>query len=129
MQDISPDLIKLDRSDSSLWYLDSSSTTDERVVLYYTQILPVDGTTVPVLDRIMVDIDSNAMKPSVTTETWTENNVIHTRRVYSYEYNGATFYLEAEVDAVQTHNAEAAILSAWGKKVSVSGSGSLSFAN
>ena len=32
----------------------------------------------------------------------------------TYEYDGASFVLEATVDAVQTHNAEDAIKSAWG---------------
>ena len=37
----------------------------------------------------------------------------------SYLYNGYRFFLEAEVDAVQTHNAEDAIKSAWGVDVSI----------
>ena len=45
---------------------------------------------------------------------------------YVYEYNGYTFTVEAEVDAVQTHNAEAAIKSAWGVSVVVSENGNLS---
>ena len=38
---------------------------------------------------------------------------------YQYTYNGYTFTLDAEVDAVQTHNAKDAIKSAWGIDVSV----------
>ena len=38
----------------------------------------------------------------------------------------AAFEIEAEVDAVQTHNAEDAIKSAWGVDVSVSEDGALS---
>ena len=38
---------------------------------------------------------------------------------YEYTYNGYTFTLDAEVDAVQTHNAKDAIKSAWGIDVSV----------
>lgn len=37
----------------------------------------------------------------------------------STKYDGYSFNLDAEVDAVQTHNAKAAIKSAWGVDVSV----------
>ena len=38
---------------------------------------------------------------------------------YKYTYDGYTFTLEAEVDAIQTHNAKDAIKSAWGIDVNV----------
>ena len=37
----------------------------------------------------------------------------------SYDYDGAQFCIEAKVDAVQEHNAEDAVWSAWGKRVTV----------
>ena len=43
-----------------------------------------------------------------------------------YEYDGYRFNLEAEVDAVQTHNARDAIKSAWGVEVNVADNGTLS---
>lgn len=43
------------------------------------------------------------------------NGVIKT----TYAYDGARFCIEVRVDAVQEHNAEAAILSAWGRSVTV----------
>ena len=39
---------------------------------------------------------------------------------YVYDYNGYTFHLDAEVNAVQTNNAKDAIKSAWGVDVNVS---------
>ena len=45
---------------------------------------------------------------------------------YTYEYDGYTAHIDAEVDAVQTHNAADAIKSAWGVDVTISGDGSLS---
>ena len=39
---------------------------------------------------------------------------------YEYVYDGYKFFLEAEVNAVQTHNAADAIKSAWGVDVNVS---------
>ena len=44
----------------------------------------------------------------------------------TYKYNGYMFVLEAEVDAVQTHNAEDAIKSAWGVDVNIAPDGTLS---
>lgn len=35
----------------------------------------------------------------------------------TYDYDGISFQIEVEVDAVQEHNAEDAIWSAWGKRV------------
>lgn len=37
----------------------------------------------------------------------------------TYDYDGKQFRVEVEVDAVQDHNAEEAILSAWGRNVTV----------
>ena len=39
----------------------------------------------------------------------------------TYTYDGMEFQIEVEVDAVQTHNAERAIRSAWGPNVHVDG--------
>ena len=46
-----------------------------------------------------------------------------TRYIYEYKYDGYSFNLEAEVNAVQTHNAAEAIKSAWGVDVNVSADG------
>ena len=42
-----------------------------------------------------------------------------------YLHDGAYMSVEAEVDAVQTHNAEEAIKSAWGVDVTVGADGTL----
>jgi hypothetical protein len=36
----------------------------------------------------------------------------------TYKYDGVEFHVDVEVDAVQTHNAEDAIRSAWGVEAS-----------
>ena len=46
-----------------------------------------------------------------------------TKITTAYDYDGVQFCLEVTADAVQDHNAQAAILSAWGRNVTVSGSG------
>ena len=56
--------------------------------------------------------DSIAIDDKVTIDNRVEQNgnVITT----TYRYDDVEFHLEAEVDAVQTHNAQDAIMSAWG---------------
>lgn len=44
----------------------------------------------------------------------------------TYDYNGKSFMIEVEVDAVQTHNAKDAIKAAWGIDVTVSEDGTIS---
>ena len=44
----------------------------------------------------------------------------------TYDYNGVQFRVKAKVDAVQDHNGEDAIWSAWGRKVSIDSNGALS---
>lgn len=51
--------------------------------------------------------------------TYTEDGKTVTETVYAYD--GYTFNVTAEVDAVQNHNAVDAIKSAWGVDVEMSG--------
>ncbi|MBR1780940.1 MAG: hypothetical protein IJ751_06015, partial [Oscillospiraceae bacterium] len=99
------------------WILDPEASTPERVVLYLNR--PLDsGDTSPIFTDTLT-INPAAAASMTTTR---EGNVITT----TYQYNGVEFGIEAEADAVQTHNAEAAILSAWGRSVSIADDGSLS---
>ena len=66
----------------------------------------------------MISPDMIATKVHQTVEKEGEYTTITT----SYDYDGVQFKIEAKVDAVQEHNAEDAILSAWGKNVTVSNS-------
>ena len=90
---------------SSAWAKDPDSSTAERDVYYYTGILPVGGETAPLFDTLWVD---SSVAKSVTTET------VGNLTTYTYAYDGYGFVVQAEADAVQTHNARAAIRSAWG---------------
>ncbi len=94
---------------SSAWVKDSNSTTDEREIYYYIGILPVDAETAPLFDTLWID-SSVAKKADVNVETVGDKTVT----TYTYAYNGYGFVVQAETDAVQTHNAPAAIRSAWG---------------
>ena len=106
--ELSPDWIDLHLTEGSGWVEDTSARTAERRVLYYTNILPT-GAAAPALSDTRT---TNAAGQTVITTT--------------YDYDGVRFNLEAEVDAVQTHNAADAILSAWGVRVNITNDGRLS---
>ena len=74
--------------------------------------------TAPFADTLTID-DRIALKVSQETSTRTEGGKTYTTTTTTYDYDGVEFRLEAKVDAVQEHNAEAAIRSAWGKEVTV----------
>lgn len=109
---LSPDLIDLNLINQGSWIEDKSASTDERLVLYYTGLLQPGETTSALSDTISID-------NTVAKEVVQEKN--GSKIVTKYKYDGVQFCLEATADAVQEHNAEEAILSAWGVKASVSG--------
>lgn len=107
-RDLNPrDYIELAYADG--WTEDTSASTLERTVLYYTGGPLASGASVPVVKSIRIN-------PEVS-------KVVKLDGTYSYQ--DCSFEVSVEVDAVQTHNAEDAILSAWGKTVTVNGDGSL----
>ncbi|MBU3878367.1 hypothetical protein HGO97_021420 [Faecalicatena sp. AGMB00832] len=118
---LSPDLILLDLIGNG-WIEDKGASTKERTVLYYSRPL-AGGETAPIFaDTIKIDgaVASKASKETVKSENG------YTTVTTTYRYDGVTFNLEAHVDAVQTHNAQDAIKSAWGVNVNVSSDGTLS---
>lgn len=121
MQDLSPDLIDLNLVNiGNGWVVDEKSTTAERTVLYYDRPLAADATTLPFSDQIKVE---NGITAKVTQTE--EKNGKYTTITTTYDYDGVKFQLEVEVNAVQTHNAEDAIWSAWGRRASVGADGTL----
>jgi hypothetical protein len=116
LQSLSPDLIKLNLVNlGSDWIVDESASTAERTVLYYNKVLGSGETTPLFADMLSID-DSLPVRVTQTTETSGGYTTITT----VYDYDGVQFCIEAEVDAVQEHNAEDAIWSAWGRRVNVS---------
>lgn len=109
---LEPGLIELTFANEGDWLVDEASSTKERTVLYYAHLLPAGGTTSDFLSAVRI----SDKLPVLVTQTQ-EGNVITT----TYDYEGVTLNLEAEVDFVQTHNAEDAILSAWGRTATLSG--------
>ncbi len=113
-RDLSPDLIKLELDNEDMWIEDPAAATAERTVLYYNEVLGVDETTVPFSKSLTID---GKVAKFVTKKTMKENGRTITRT--TYDYNGVEFRLDVEANAVQTHNAEDAIISAWGRQVDV----------
>lgn len=121
-QNLSPELIDLNLLTDNGWIIDEDASTAERTILYYTNILPAGDTTPALSDTVRID---PAVADKVTEEVTTDENGYKTI-TFTYAYDGYTFELEAEVNAVQTHNAQDAIKSAWGVDVDVADDGTIS---
>ena len=121
-QELAPSLIDLNLTGNG-WILDENASTEERIVLYWPQVLSVGETTAALSDTLQID---SSVASKVLTETTVQDGV--SQSVTTFRYDGAMFRLEAEVDAVQTHNAAAAIKSAWGVDVNIGADGTLSLA-
>ena len=117
---LSPDLIRLNCLTDNGWVMDEKASTPERTILYYTNLLTPGETTPSLSDTLQIDAAvSRKVKETITKEDENGYQTIET----VYEYDGYRFYIEAEADAVQTHNAQEAIKSAWGVDVEVSEDG------
>ena len=119
--DLDPDLIDLHfLTEGSGWITASGDDTElskECTVLYYTEILEPGEETPLFADTVRIDGKTATQVSESRTTDDTGATVITT----TYLYDGKMFVIEAEADAVQTHNAENAILSAWGRNVTLSG--------
>ena len=112
--DLSPDLIHM-TGKSGKWMLGEQTT--EMQIYYYRDILEPGASSEPLCRTVSVDGSVAKIKnveEHKSGDTTTYN--------YYYRYNGYSFNLEAEVQAIQTHSAQEAIESLWGVgNVSVSG--------
>ncbi len=116
MRELSPDLIGLNLVNiGDAWILDQEASTPERTVLYYSKLLKSGKTTPLFADSLTID---GMIATKVTQTQSTQNG--YTTITTVYDYDGVQFCVEAKVDAVQEHNAQDAIWSAWGRRVSVS---------
>lgn len=117
LRDLSPELIDLNLVNLGTdWIEDEAARTEERTVLYYNKLLYAQGQgpseTSLFADTLTID-DSIAKK--VSQETRKEGT--YTTITTTFDYDGVSFRIEVEVDAVQEHNAEDAVWSAWGKRI------------
>lgn len=112
---LSPELIQIHFL-TDHWLLDASASTPEQTVLYYPEILLPGETTPDFTDTVTLSREIAAL---VREERDTDGKTTVIRTIYAYD--GMQFCVEAEVDALQTHNAAEAIKSVWGNAVTVSG--------
>ncbi|MBR0482331.1 MAG: hypothetical protein IJJ48_07665 [Firmicutes bacterium] len=91
------------------WTIDEDSVTEERTVLYYSEILKPGDLSTPFMESIKVD---DAITVLVDQTTTTANGV--TTITTTFRYNGKSICLEVYADAVQTHSENEAKTSAWG---------------
>ena len=123
VSDLDLDLIVLGFTESSDWIIDENYSTDERIVLYYTKVLAgtktqAGGETTPAfMETMRIDgsIKDHVSQTIVKEDYENGYKVITT----IYEYDGKSICVDVEVDAIQTHNAEDAALSAWGRQITI----------
>ena len=96
--DLNPALIKLDFLTENGWTIDEEASTPERTVLYYNDVLPVGEETKPFADKLTID---SAVATAVSGG--------------DYSYDNVQFHVKVTADAVQSHNGEEAMTSAWGR--------------
>ena len=89
---LDPSKIQIAWANDSKWKLDPTAHTQERDVLYYDKILYPNEVSSKLTDTVTISSDVKR-DPS---------------------YKGARPVIWAEVDAIQTHNAKEAMMSAWG---------------
>ena len=127
--DVDPDMIVIGFTNDG-WVEDTSAQTAEKNVLYYTSVLESGETSSLFADTLYIS-GQIAYKVTESTDTETrDDGKTYTVITSTYDYDGTYFVLRADVDAVQTHNAQEAILSAWGVNVTIDeATGKLSLGN
>lgn len=90
---------------SNKWIRDENASTPEREIYYHV------GSLTP--NNVVTEEEALFTNLSISTNV-AKKYVISEDGIYTYAYDGLGFVVKAEVDAVQTHNAEKAIRSAWG---------------
>lgn len=115
--ELSPSLIHLtygtgDDYNSSAWVENPQERTTESRTYYYRTDLDAGATSALLFDKVSIDasvadelVDPDP-EPIVEGDTKTY--------IYEYKYDGYAFYIEADVQAIQTHNINDAIKSQWG---------------
>lgn len=113
--ELNPDYIDLNfvNINENCWIEDTSQATKEQRVFYYHHILKSGEESELFADTIRI-------APEVVKEVETQTSKKDDGTIVTtYIYDDYKFEIYAEVDAVQTHNAKDAILSAWGVDVMI----------
>ena len=97
----------------------ASEGKETETMIYYYQGELGENTSAPLFTGIRINEKVLTNGRVEAKQSTTEGGV--TVINYIYEYDGLTFVVEAEAQAVQTHNADKAIKSVWGVNPSVVG--------
>ena len=127
--DLSPDMIGLKYGKAGYntgdWFINESESTAEQKTYYYRHQLGVgdEGVTEPLFNSL--EIDKAVMKRTELPPKVNEETGVTTIK-YKYDYDGYAFFIKADMQAIQTHNANEAIHSQWGVYDIVEKDGTLS---
>ncbi len=117
--DASADTIEVQLSNNG-WFIDESSSTPDRIVVYYPKIVKA-GETIPFMESIKINEEINKIAKEERIDG-AEGTTIYTERVY----DNCKVNIEINVDAIQTHEAVYAIKNTWGVDVNIDENGNLS---
>lgn len=120
--DLSPELIKLTVNEDD-WLVVDDDPEDESVE-FYSKTPIASGDSVEVVQNLMIDSKIKTIVKQTKSKTDDGTTITTT-----YKYDGLYVGMDADVDAVQTHNAEDAILSAWGVEAAGADSGTITSVN
>ena len=125
---LDPSLIKLSYNNSEYntksWAKNKKESTTESETYYYKSKLGAGDMTPPVVNKLVVDGKIAEGKEEIVIPA--ENPGDKTVIKYVYEYDGKYIALEADVQAVQTHNGNDAIKGIWGVQNVTVSNGTLS---
>lgn len=109
--ELNSEWIELKFTDNKGWTIDSTegSSTEERTILYYADMIAPGKDTEPFLESVTIN---DIILSKVTQETYKQGDV--TVIETTFMYNGCKFCIEVHVDSVQDHNVDEAKISAWG---------------
>ena len=131
-----PALIKLEYKDGTnnkaynddAWEVNPKEHTKESDTYYLKNKLGANETSAPLFNELSIDREVANLANVHTTTTTTQNEddgSLVTVITYRYDYDDFTFYIEADVQAIQTHNAPDALESMWGVNNVSAGNGTL----
>ena len=113
-----PELIKLSYGskayNSSAWAINEKEHSKESDTYYLKKMLEGGATSAELFDTLQIDASVYDLGNKKTTTTKSSDKDGVTVITYEYDYDDFTFYIEADVQAIQTHNVNDAIGSLWG---------------
>ena len=125
-----PALIKLTYNgkayNTGKWAVNPKEHTTESDTYYLKNKLGAKKTSALLFNELTIDgsvADLGNRKTTTKKETRGTDNHEVTVITYSYDYDDFTFYIEADVQAIQTHNASDALKSLWGVRNVSAGNG------